>query len=193
MSTVDGSSFYQTYDPTTYATSQHGSFQGVNSGAGLGSGSAPLQTPQSSLFALPVGATNGFSMPGPRQDQQYMLNQTSVGQAASTPGDSQLLYSPRGSSIFSSSMHQDSFTAASSQPPAQAAEMPCHNSLVNEGCTDSQLIEYLGSFPTDLLKRALQSKDGSMNESSASVNAKPRGAYSCPQCKKTCNRACELR
>ncbi|XWW95923.1 hypothetical protein V2A60_003892 [Cordyceps javanica] len=111
-------------------------------------------------------------------------------QDVSAGDETRVVYSPKASSIFSSSAPRENLTAASSQK----VDALSHDALVNEGWTTSQLVDHLGTFPLELLEQALYAKKQiaqNANDPEESVGCKSR--YECSQCDKVCNRACELK
>lgn len=113
-------------------------------------------------------------------------------QGVSAVDEIQVAYSPKTGSGLSSSGPRENLSAASSQK----VNAPSHDVLVNDGWTNSQLVDHLETFPVELLRQALRSKQDSKtpkNSNEPEENSHPKSRYQCIECKKVCNRACELK
>lgn len=100
--------------------------------------------------------------------------------------------SPQTSSVLSAAPR--SYNIATLRATDQATEVLCHDNLVRDGWTQTQIVAHLSTFPIELLEQALKSKPHSSctsNEPEESPVSKT--GYQCSQCDKVCIRACELK
>ncbi|KAJ3492430.1 hypothetical protein NLG97_g5402 [Lecanicillium saksenae] len=199
-------SYYPVYDANPQPSSQHPSFQGVALQADVSFGAESAQSlpvHQSGSFcnqsfaapSLPMTTSDMFGTQSTVNNAGYQAAppQGRLSQDTNGMDDVPRMRSPRTSSVFSAP--RGSYTVASSQATTQTIDALCHDTLVSEGYTPSQLVATLATYPAELLEQALKSKPQSSCTSNEpeDMSGSRSGAYPCSQCAKVCNRACELK
>lgn len=184
--------YFDPFSATSHTASQYPSFQNLGRQADMsfGTESAPsLQGHQTLGFTSQSFTTQPMPVTDGDVFVPSIVNNSGFQTAAQQRPSSQAASAVDNSSVFS--MPRGSFTVASSQLPGDSV---CHDNLVKDGWTHLQLVAHLGTFPTELLEQALESKrHNSCDSNEPEENSGFRSRYPCSQCEKVCNRACELK